>query len=200
MTGTNRKSRKIVSGLKWWAHIYERKWHHGCLPPSRNSPMSYAQLQLPDSGKEEFTEYSRWRLLVNDGGRHTWHYLKTDEECERWPQNLVDKYWLGLPVVSERVIFIFHIIKNIFRIYLYSHQLKTRCRLLGMDILSINTSSPTMDIGQVNTEDQCSYSQVLWLVHMSRAWASNTKKNLKWYDTSSIELILKTVVGECKIH
>lgn len=63
--------------------------------------MSYHQLQVPESGKEDFTDYSRWRLLVNDGGRHTWHYLQTDEECARWPQNSVDKYWLGLPVVSR---------------------------------------------------------------------------------------------------
>jgi hypothetical protein len=61
--------------------------------------MSYPRLQVPLSGKESFTDYSRWRLLVNDGGRHTWHYLKTDDECARWPQNSVDKYWLGLPVV-----------------------------------------------------------------------------------------------------
>jgi len=38
---------------------------------------------------------------VNDGGRHTWHYLKSDEECERWPQNSVDKFWLGLPLVCN---------------------------------------------------------------------------------------------------
>ncbi|KIM82936.1 hypothetical protein PILCRDRAFT_819733 [Piloderma croceum F 1598] len=60
--------------------------------------MLYPSLQVPASGKEQFTDYSRWRLLVNDGGRHTWHYLKTDEECAQWPQNSVDKYWLGLPV------------------------------------------------------------------------------------------------------
>jgi hypothetical protein len=61
--------------------------------------MLYPSLQVPASGKEQFTDYSRWRLLVNDGGRHTWHYLKTDAECTKWPQNSVDKYWLGLPVV-----------------------------------------------------------------------------------------------------
>ena len=61
--------------------------------------MYYPALQVPASGNEEFTDYNRWRLLVNDGGRHTWHYLNTDEECAQWPQNSVDKYWLGLPVV-----------------------------------------------------------------------------------------------------
>ncbi|KAF8998542.1 terpenoid cyclases/protein prenyltransferase alpha-alpha toroid [Cyathus striatus] len=42
------------------------------------------------------TDYSRWRLLVTDGGRHTWHYLTADEQCAEWPQNTVDKFWLGL--------------------------------------------------------------------------------------------------------
>ncbi|KAH9479645.1 Lanosterol synthase [Psilocybe cubensis] len=53
-------------------------------------------LDVPDSPAEPFTDYNRWRLLVNDGGRHTWHYLRTDEEVERWPQNEVDRFWLGL--------------------------------------------------------------------------------------------------------
>ncbi|KIY52935.1 terpene synthase [Fistulina hepatica ATCC 64428] len=56
----------------------------------------YQTIELPQSGKTPFTDYSRWRLLVSDGGRHTWHYLATDEECEKWPQNDVDKFWLGL--------------------------------------------------------------------------------------------------------
>ena len=42
------------------------------------------------------TDLSRWRLLVNDGGRHTWHYLQTEEELANWPQNEIDKFWLGL--------------------------------------------------------------------------------------------------------
>ena len=63
----------------------------------------YSTLDVPDSGHQPFTEYSRWRLLVNDGGRHTWHYLKTDDECEKWPQNTVDKFWLGMPVVCPHV-------------------------------------------------------------------------------------------------
>ncbi|KAH7890717.1 terpenoid cyclases/protein prenyltransferase alpha-alpha toroid [Phlebopus sp. FC_14] len=58
----------------------------------------YSPLDIPESGKQPFTDYSRWRLLVNDGGRQTWHYLKTDEACEKWPQNEVDKYWTGQPL------------------------------------------------------------------------------------------------------
>ena len=55
---------------------------------------------LPPTGERTFTDYSRWRLLVNDGGRHTWHYLHTDEEVANWPQNEVDRFWLGLKTVS----------------------------------------------------------------------------------------------------
>ncbi|KAK7012273.1 terpene cyclase/mutase family member [Favolaschia claudopus] len=54
----------------------------------------YSQLSVGDP-RAPFTDYSRWRLLVSEGGRHTWHYLN-EEECESWPQNSVDKYWLGL--------------------------------------------------------------------------------------------------------
>ncbi|KAJ7576848.1 terpenoid cyclases/protein prenyltransferase alpha-alpha toroid [Mycena floridula] len=54
-------------------------------------------VNLPDSASSPFTDYSRWRLLVpsDNVGRHTWHYL-TEEECDKWPQNEVDKYWLGM--------------------------------------------------------------------------------------------------------
>jgi lanosterol synthase len=50
--------------------------------------------------EQPWTDFRRWRLLVNDGGRHTWHFLKTDNENEEWKQNTVDKYWAGLGVVS----------------------------------------------------------------------------------------------------
>ncbi|KAI5983088.1 hypothetical protein EDD15DRAFT_2318042, partial [Pisolithus albus] len=40
--------------------------------------------------------YFRWRLLVNDSGRHTWRYMRTGEQCDVRLQNEVDKYyWLG---------------------------------------------------------------------------------------------------------
>ena len=58
----------------------------------------YAPIDIPASGKEPFTDYSRWRLRSSEDGRHTWHYLKTDAECEAWPQTEIDRYWLGLPV------------------------------------------------------------------------------------------------------
>lgn len=46
-----------------------------------------------------FTDYRRWRLRLGEGGRHTWHYLKAEEECKEWPQTDIDRYWLGLPLV-----------------------------------------------------------------------------------------------------
>ena len=64
--------------------------------------MAYNPLSdVPLTGKTGVTDYSRWRLAVTNDGRHTWHYLKTDEECEKWPQTVLDKYWLGLPVVRS---------------------------------------------------------------------------------------------------
>ncbi|KAF7309636.1 Terpene cyclase/mutase family member [Mycena indigotica] len=56
----------------------------------------YSRLDVQTSAAKSFTDYSRWRLRVSDSGRHTWHYLQTEEEAENWPQNLVDKFWLGL--------------------------------------------------------------------------------------------------------
>lgn len=53
------------------------------------------------------TDYTRWRLR-DDRGRQTWHYLESDEECEKWPQTVADKYFLGLPTVylSSLVLFV----------------------------------------------------------------------------------------------
>lgn len=46
---------------------------------------------------QERTDYTRWRML-NEAGRHTWHYLEDVEDVEEWPQSLADKYFLGLPM------------------------------------------------------------------------------------------------------
>lgn len=56
-------------------------------------------LDIPDTAQSPFTDYSRWRLVVQDAGDRHWVYLKTSEECDRWPQTEVDKYWLGIPLV-----------------------------------------------------------------------------------------------------
>jgi lanosterol synthase len=46
------------------------------------------------------TDRSRWRLL-NESGRHTWHYLKSDKEIKEWPQTIADKYHTGQPTVGQ---------------------------------------------------------------------------------------------------
>ena len=66
------------------------------------SPPMYSPLDIPVSPKQPFTDYNRWRLRVSELGRHTWHYLRTDEECNAWPQTVLDKYWLGMPTVSTK--------------------------------------------------------------------------------------------------
>jgi hypothetical protein len=44
------------------------------------------------------TDRTRWRLLDEDG-RHTWHYVETDEQAKEWPQSTADKHFLNLPMV-----------------------------------------------------------------------------------------------------
>lgn len=57
------------------------------------------KLNIPTSGENSFTDYSRWRLDANDGGRHIWDYLSEESVKETSPQPVVDKFWLGLPLV-----------------------------------------------------------------------------------------------------
>ncbi len=52
------------------------------------------------SRDNERTDYTRWRLL-DEQGRHTWHYLSTEDEVKAWPQAVVDKHNLGLDTVSR---------------------------------------------------------------------------------------------------
>lgn len=51
---------------------------------------------------DQKTDYSRWRLL-DEEGRHTWHYLTTDEQLNAWPQTTADKFHLGLPTVCKHI-------------------------------------------------------------------------------------------------
>lgn len=48
--------------------------------------------------KDTKTDYTRWRLL-DEAGRQTWHYLRTDEEVKNWPQTIADKWHLGMETV-----------------------------------------------------------------------------------------------------
>ncbi|KAJ5199279.1 Prenyltransferase/squalene oxidase [Penicillium cf. griseofulvum] len=50
----------------------------------------------PDANGDLKTDYSRWRL-VDEEGRQTWRYLESDEENQKWPQSIADKYHLGMP-------------------------------------------------------------------------------------------------------
>jgi lanosterol synthase len=48
-----------------------------------------------EQARNEKTDYTRWRLQ-DEQGRHTWHYLETDEQVKSWPQTVADKHHLGL--------------------------------------------------------------------------------------------------------
>ena len=37
--------------------------------------------------------------MLDDEGRHTWHYLETKEQAKKWPQSIADKWYLGLETV-----------------------------------------------------------------------------------------------------
>ncbi|CAG8086924.1 unnamed protein product [Penicillium nalgiovense] len=50
----------------------------------------------PDANGDLKTDYTRWRL-VDEEGRQTWRYLESDVENNEWPQSVADKYHLGLP-------------------------------------------------------------------------------------------------------
>jgi len=114
----------------------------------------YNRIDVPVSCKDPFTDYSRWRLLVNDGGRHTWHYLQTDEECAEWPQNTVDKFWLGLPTVSSSFYSRKMILMSCRTCQNYLVQ-KTRSMLRRMGTHSTRIFSLMTAIGLENTEDLC---------------------------------------------
>ena len=46
------------------------------------------------------TDINRWRLL-DERGAQTWHYLESDEDVKKWPQSIVDRHHLGLPLVRK---------------------------------------------------------------------------------------------------
>lgn len=58
----------------------------------------------PDANGDLQTDYSRWRL-VDEEGRQTWRYLESDAENKEWPQSIADKYHLGLPTVCRTLQF-----------------------------------------------------------------------------------------------
>ncbi|KAI0060948.1 terpene synthase [Artomyces pyxidatus] len=58
----------------------------------------WTPLDIPESPREPFTDYTRWRLRDTDDGSHIWDWLQTDEECATRPMTEADKYWLGIPL------------------------------------------------------------------------------------------------------
>ncbi|KAJ5241114.1 Lanosterol synthase [Penicillium citrinum] len=63
------------------------------IAPWRTSAQGHL---TPDENGDLKTDYSRWRL-VNEEGRQTWRYLESDEENSAWLQTVAEKYHLGLP-------------------------------------------------------------------------------------------------------
>lgn len=49
---------------------------------------------------EDKTDRSRWRML-DENGRHTWHYLEDDEALKKWPLSVADMYFLGFDTVHS---------------------------------------------------------------------------------------------------
>ncbi|KAL8709751.1 MAG: hypothetical protein Q9220_005537 [cf. Caloplaca sp. 1 TL-2023] len=78
------------------ASIQEKR-PNGHLPNGNHSksPISHHP-------EDERTDPRRWRLL-NERGRQTWHYLRSKEETNSWPQSVADKYFLGLPTDLPRL-------------------------------------------------------------------------------------------------
>lgn len=73
---------------------------HSSLKPTEvvNGHADTSGYTIPNGSprlSDETTDRSRWRLL-DEQGRHTWHYLETDEQIKAWPQSIADKYHQGL--------------------------------------------------------------------------------------------------------
>lgn len=71
-------------------------------PRRSQAPLANGTKSGGDEKTDEKTDYTRWRML-DDNGRQTWHYLESDEEVKKWPQNVADKYYLGLATVRKHV-------------------------------------------------------------------------------------------------
>ncbi|KAK5162917.1 uncharacterized protein LTR77_011078 [Saxophila tyrrhenica] len=65
----------------------------GEAPTANGKPNGTTTYHLEASDAK--TDHTRWRLR-DDDGRHTWHYLQTDEELKQWPMTVADRYFLGM--------------------------------------------------------------------------------------------------------
>lgn len=120
--------------------------------------MSFSPLDIPTSSSEPFTDYSRWRLVVDEDGRHSWTYLRADEDCAKWPQKPLDKFWMGLPTVRGQATGLC-IPLTLRRGCLIYRQRKLLLNLREMVMNTTNTFKPTMATGPESTADPCSSSQ-----------------------------------------
>jgi hypothetical protein len=110
----------------------------------------------PDENGDLKTDYSRWRL-VNEEGRQTWRYLESDEENSAWLQTVADKYHLGLPTVCISIGH-FEASFNMFlpRVSQFCQKPRHRFKLLKMVCLSFRICSSMLVIGHASTEVPCS--------------------------------------------
>ena len=120
--------------------------------------MSFSPLDIPTSSSEPFTDYSRWRLVVDEDGRHSWTYLRADEDCVKWPQKPLDKFWMGLPTVRGQAtdLYIPLTLRRNCPIY---RQRKPLSNLREMVMNTTNTFKHTMVTGPENTAGPCSSFQ-----------------------------------------
>ncbi|KAL8955879.1 MAG: hypothetical protein Q9183_006497 [Haloplaca sp. 2 TL-2023] len=67
--------------------------------PVNGAPVEEKEKTSTGSAEEsadQRTDPQRWRML-DERGRHTWHYLQSEEQAKAWPQSTADKWYLGLP-------------------------------------------------------------------------------------------------------
>ena len=136
--------------------------------------MSFSPLDIPISSSKPFTDYSRWRLVVDEDGRHSWTYLRTDQECDEWPQKPLDRFWMGLPTVRGCAIF-FCIPLTLRRICPICPQQKHRSNLHETDTSTTNTFRRTTVTGLESMADRCSSFQGLQLGLTLPGYPSPTK-------------------------
>ncbi len=98
-TSTPSKSAAAVATSNGTAHA------NGSPMKKRKAPLDSDVGSLSKRPRDEKTDYARWRLR-EERGRQTWHYLESDDEAQKWPQSVADKYMLGLDTVCG--IFCYH--------------------------------------------------------------------------------------------
>jgi len=83
-----RSNQKVVASCPNGHNVTEKGKLNGSLQPVESNPVDLR------------TDINRWRLR-DERGMQTWHYLESDEEIKEWPQSIVDRHHLGLPLVCQ---------------------------------------------------------------------------------------------------